>query len=181
MRAWHFTEMPYPNLPPIDSLSTMRVSLANKHFDPKIGADLYNRYLDEHMIADEAGLDLMGSEVKSLREGKANIQDSYAAVENGELWLINGFIPEFKMANRFNHEPRRKRKLLLHRREIDKLSAGVQREGLTVVPLKIFFTPVGRAKIELALAKGKKAADKRETSKERDWKRDKARLMRDRG
>lgn len=129
----------------------------------------------------EAGLDLMGSEVKSLREGKANIQDSYATVENGEFWLINGFIPEFRMANRFNHEPRRKRKLLLHRREIDKLSAGVQREGLTVVPLKIFFTPVGRAKIELALAKGKKAADKRETAKERDWKRDKARLMRDRG
>lgn len=129
----------------------------------------------------EAGIELLGSEVKSLREGRANIQDSYAAVENGELWLINGFIPEFKMANRFNHEPRRKRKLLLNRREIDRLSAGIQREGQTVVPLKIFFNPRGRAKIELALAKGKKAADKRESIKERDWKRDKARLMRDKG
>ena len=129
----------------------------------------------------EAGLELFGSEVKSLREGRANLQESYASVEGGELWLINAYIPEFKMANRFNHEPRRKRKILLKRREIDKLSAAIQREGLTVVPLKVFFNPRGRAKIEMALAKGKKAADKRESAKERDWKRDKARLMRDKG
>jgi SsrA-binding protein len=129
----------------------------------------------------EAGIELLGSEVKSLREGRANLQDSYAAVEGSELWLINGFIPEFKMANRFNHEPRRKRKLLLHRREIDKLGQGIQREGLTLVPLKIFFNPQGRAKVDLALAKGKKAHDKRETMKERSWQRDKARLMRERG
>ena len=129
----------------------------------------------------EAGLELMGSEVKSLREGRANLQDSYATMDNGELWLINAYIPEFKMANRFNHEPRRKRKILLHRREIDKLSGGVLRQGLTIVPLKIFFTPRGRAKIDLALAKGKKAHDKRETLKERSWQRDKSRLMRERG
>jgi SsrA-binding protein len=129
----------------------------------------------------ETGIELMGSEVKSLREGRANLADSYASVEGGELWLINSFIPEFKMANRFNHEPRRKRKLLLHRREIDKLGQGVNREGLTLVALKIFFNPQGRAKVDLALAKGKKAHDKRETLKERSWQRDKQRVLRDRG
>lgn len=129
----------------------------------------------------EGGLQLLGSEVKSLREGRANLQDSYATVDNGELWLLNAYIPEFKMANQFNHEPRRKRKILLHRREIDKLAGGVLRQGLTIVPLKIYFTPRGQAKIDLALAKGKKAHDKRETLKERSWQRDKSRLMRERG
>jgi SsrA-binding protein len=129
----------------------------------------------------EAGIELLGSEVKSLREGRANIGDSYASVEEGQLWLINGFIPEFKMANQFNHEPRRKRKLLLQRRQIDKLASGVSREGLTVVPLKIYFNPVGFAKVDLALAKGKKSHDKRESDKARTWQRDKSRVMRERG
>jgi SsrA-binding protein len=150
--------------------------------DQKVVADNRRARFDYAIIDTfEAGIELLGSEVKSLREGRANIGDSYASVEDGQLWLINGFIPEFKMANQFNHEPRRKRKLLLHRRQIDKLSSGVLREGLTVVPLKIFFNPAGFAKVDLALAKGKKGHDKRETDKARAWQRDKARVMRERG
>lgn len=150
--------------------------------DQKVVADNRRARFDYAIIDTfEAGIELLGSEVKSLREGRANIGDSYASVEDGELWLINGFIPEFKMANQFNHEPRRKRKLLLHRRQIEKLGAGVTREGLTVVPLKIFFNPIGFAKVDLALAKGKKSHDKRESDKARSWQRDKARVMRERG
>ncbi|MFG1205929.1 SsrA-binding protein SmpB [Xanthobacter flavus] len=129
----------------------------------------------------EAGISLTGTEVKSLRTGKATIGESYAAQKAGEMWLYNAYIPEYLEANRFNHETRRPRKLLLHKRQIAKLGQAVEREGMTVVATKIYFNDRGRAKVELALAKGRKAHDKREASKERDWARDKARLMRERG
>jgi SsrA-binding protein len=129
----------------------------------------------------EVGIQLTGTEVKSLRANKANIAESYVQVKNGELWLINANIPEYTLGNRFNHEPRRTRKLLAHGREIARLFQGTSRDGLTIVPLKIYFNERGRVKLEIALAKGKKKHDKRETSKERDWQRDKARLLRERG
>ena len=129
----------------------------------------------------EAGLALTGTEVKSLREGRSNISDSYAGERGGELWLYNAYIPEYLQANRFQHETRRPRKLLLHKREIDRLTGAVQRDGMTVVPLKIYFNDRGRAKVELALARGKKLHDKRETEKKRDWNREKARVLRDKG
>ena len=129
----------------------------------------------------EAGLALTGSEVKSLRNGRANIAESYAAVEGDEIVLVNADIPPYAQANRFNHEPRRPRKLLLHRKEIDRLIGAVQREGRTIVPTKLYWNDKGMAKLELALAKGKKLHDKRDTAAERDWQRDKARLMKDLG
>ncbi|MDA7948258.1 MAG: SsrA-binding protein SmpB [Hyphomicrobiaceae bacterium] len=129
----------------------------------------------------EAGLVLSGTEVKSLRTGKANISDAYASEEGGELFLYNAYIPEYLQANRFNHSPRRPRKLLLHRREIHKLIVGIQREGMTVVPLKLYFNDRGIAKLELALAKGRKLHDKRQVERKRDWDRQKARLMREKG
>ena len=139
------------------------------------------RFNYEIMDTYEAGLVLTGTEVKSLREGKANIAESYASDEDGEIWLINSYLPEYLQANRFNHEPRRRRKLLLSKREMHRLQNAVNREGMTLVPLKIYFNDRGRAKLELALAKGKKLHDKRETSKERDWNRQKSRLLKDRG
>ena len=129
----------------------------------------------------EAGIALQGTEVKSLRFGEGTIAESYAEVKGNEVWLINSNIPEFSHGNRHNHEPRRPRKLLLNGREINKLHAGVMRQGMTLVPLSVYFNSRGRAKVELALAKGKKAHDKRESIKERDRKRDKQRLMKDRG
>jgi len=129
----------------------------------------------------EAGLVLTGTEVKSLREGKANIAESYATEEDGELWLINSYLPEYLQANRFNHETRRRRKLLLNKKEVRRLIGAVQREGMTLVPLKIYFNDRGRAKLELALGRGKKLHDKRETEKKRDWDRQKARLLREKG
>ena len=129
----------------------------------------------------EAGLMLTGTEVKSLRMGKANIAESYAAVEGNEIVLVNADIPPYTQANRFNHEPRRPRKLLLHRRQIDRLMGAVNREGLTIIPTKLYWNDKGVAKLEIGLAKGKKLHDKRETAAERDWQRDKARLMRDKG
>jgi len=138
----------------------------------------FDYFLDDAM---EAGLALTGSEVKSLRAGKANIAESYAAVEGRDIVLINADIPPYKMANRFNHEPRRPRKLLLHRRQIDRMIGAVQKEGQTLIPLKLYLNESGKAKVELALAKGKKLHDKRETSAKRDWQRDKARLLRDKG
>ena len=137
------------------------------------------RFSYEVLDTIEAGLVLTGTEVKSLRQGQANIQDSYASVEGGEIWLINSYLPEYLQANRFNHEPRRRRKLLLSAREINRLRSGINREGMTLVPLKIYFNEQGRAKMELALAKGKKLHDKRETEKERDWNRQKSRLLKD--
>jgi SsrA-binding protein len=129
----------------------------------------------------EAGIALTGTEVKSLRIGKAQIADSYAAEHDGELWLYNSYIPEYLQASRFNHVTKRPRKLLMHRREINKLIGAVEREGMTVVPLKLYFNPKGRAKIELAVARGKKLHDKRETEKARSWQRERARLMREKG
>lgn len=129
----------------------------------------------------EAGLQLKGTEVKSLRIGTANIAESYASEENGEIVLINSNIPEYDQGNRFNHEPRRPRKLLLHKREIAKMLQGVQRDGMTIVPLKLYFNDKGIAKLAVALARGKKNYDKRQDAKKRDWQRDKARLMRERG
>ncbi len=138
----------------------------------------FDYFLEESF---EAGLALTGTEVKSLRGGRANIAESYAAVEGRELMLVNADIPPYGQANRFNHEPRRPRKLLMRRRQIDKLIGAVQREGRTLVPVKLYFNEKGLAKLEVALAKGKKAHDKREASAERDWQRDKARLLREKG
>ncbi len=129
----------------------------------------------------EAGIALTGTEVKSLRSGKATLGEAYAGPSGNDLMLFNVFIPEYLEANRFNHDTKRPRRLLLHRRQIDKLIGATQRQGYTVVPLKIYFNERGRAKVELGLGKGKQAHDKREATKERDWKRDQARLLRDRG
>lgn len=129
----------------------------------------------------EAGIILEGSEVKALRAEGANIAESYASVEKGELWLINSYIAPYKQAKTFGHEERRHRKLLVSRRELSQLWNGTQREGMTIVPLALYFNAKGIAKLRLGLAKGKKLADKRETEKKRDWQRQKARLLRDRG
>jgi SsrA-binding protein len=129
----------------------------------------------------EAGIMLTGTEVKSLRTGKATIAESYADSRGGEIWLINSNIPEYLQASRFNHEPKRPRKLLLHKNQVNKLAGAVEREGMTLVPLRLYFNERGRAKLELALARGKKLHDKRETIKERSWDRERARLMREKG
>jgi SsrA-binding protein len=129
----------------------------------------------------EAGIALTGTEVKSLRTGKATIAESYAGPSGEEFFLFNANIPEYLQANRFNHEPKRPRRLLLHRNQINKLLGATQREGFTVIPLKIYFNERGMAKVELGLGRGKKLHDKRETEKERSWNREKARLMRDKG
>jgi SsrA-binding protein len=129
----------------------------------------------------EAGIALKGTEVKSLRFGDGSIAESYAEVKGSEVWLVNSNIPEFSHGNRHNHEPKRPRKLLLHEREIRKLHGAVAREGMTLVPLSVYFNSSGRAKVERALAKGRKAHDKREHIKERDWKREAGRIMREKG
>ena len=129
----------------------------------------------------EAGIALTGTEVKSLRQGKATIAESYADARRGEIWLLNANIAEYLQGGRFNHAPKRARKLLLHRRQIRKLAGAVEREGMTLVPLKLYFNEKGRAKIELALARGKKLHDKRETEKKRSWERERGRLLRAKG
>ncbi|WP_061934180.1 SsrA-binding protein SmpB [Aureimonas sp. AU22] len=129
----------------------------------------------------EAGLVLTGTEVKSLRLGKATIAESYATEEDGEIWLINSYVPEYLQANRFNHEPKRRRKLLVHKTQRNRLAGAVQRDGMTLVPLKLYFNEQGRAKLELAVARGKNAPDKRESMKERDWNRQKQRVMKEAG
>src|SRR5258706_13266397 len=129
----------------------------------------------------EAGIALTGTEVKSIRNGKTTIAESYADSKNGEIWLINANIPEYLQANRFNHEPKRPRKLLLHKKQINRLMGAVEREGMTLIPLKLYFNERGRAKLLLAVAKGKKLHDKRESEKKRDWSREKGRLLRARG
>lgn len=129
----------------------------------------------------EAGIVLTGTEVKSLREGRATIGEAYAGEKDGELYLLNAFIPEYLSANRFNHEPKRARKLLVKRREMGRLIGAVTREGMTIVPLAIYFNKRGIAKVELALAKGRQTHDKRDAIKTRDWQRQKARLMREKG
>jgi SsrA-binding protein len=129
----------------------------------------------------EAGIALTGTEVKSLRFGEGSIAESYAEVKGSEVWLVNSNIPEFSHGNRFNHEPKRPRKLLLHEREINKMHAAVMRQGMTLIPLSVYFNDRGRAKVELAIGKGRKAHDKREHIKEQEWKRDAARLLKERG
>jgi len=138
----------------------------------------FDYFLEEKL---EAGIMLTGTEVKALREGRANIAESYVGVQGRDLALVNANIPEYGPANRFNHEPRRQRKLLLHRKELDKFISAAQREGRTLVPTKLYFNDKGLVKLEVALAKGKKAHDKRATEADRDWKREQGRLMRDRG
>ena len=140
----------------------------------------YHFFIEDNL---EAGIMLEGSEVKSLREGKANIAESYATVEGAELWLINSYIPPYSQAKSaaFSHDARRRRKLLVHKRELARLKAAIGREGMTLVPLKLYFNDKGIAKLEIGIAKGKKMADKRETEKRRDWAREKARLLRERG
>ena len=139
------------------------------------------RFSYEILDTVEAGLVLTGTEVKSLRRGQANIQESYASAEGGEIWLINSYLPEYFEASRFNHEPRRRRKLLLKRREMARLKQSINREGMTLVPLKIYFNDKGRAKVLVGVARGKKLHDKRETEKQRDWAREKGRLLKERG
>jgi SsrA-binding protein len=129
----------------------------------------------------EAGVALTGTEVKSLRSGKATIAESFAVSRDGELWLQNSNIPEYLQASRFNHAPKRPRKLLLHKRQLAKLIGAVEREGMTIVPLKLYFNLKGRAKVEIALARGKKLHDKRETERKRSWDRERSRLMRAKG
>lgn len=136
----------------------------------------HNYFIDDNF---EVGLVLTGSEVKSLRTGQANIAESFAEIKNGEAWLINAHIQPFEQGNRYNHEPRRPRKLLLHRKQLNKLQAAVQREGATLVPLRLYFNDDGRAKLDLGLARGKKMHDKRQTEKDRDWAKQKARFMKE--
>jgi SsrA-binding protein len=138
----------------------------------------YDYFVEERL---EAGIALTGTEVKSLRVGEGSIAESYAAVDGEELWLINSHVPEYSHGNRLNHHPRRPRKLLLKAREIARLQGAVTRQGLTLVPLSIYFNGAGRAKVELAVARGKKMHDKRDTEKERDWKREQGRLLRKHG
>jgi SsrA-binding protein len=129
----------------------------------------------------EVGVVLQGSEVKSLRQGGANIAESYASVEGDELWLVNSYVAPFNQAKTFGHDERRRRKLLVNRRELDRLAQGTSREGMTLVPLELYFNPRGIAKLKLGVAKGKKLVDKRDVEKKRDWQRDKARLLKARG
>ena len=136
----------------------------------------YEYYIEDTV---EAGIALTGTEVKSLRFGEGSIAESYAEVKNGEVWLVNSNVPEFSHGNRHNHVPKRPRKLLLKERQIAKFHGAVERKGMTLVPLSIYFNSRGRAKVELALAKGKNVADKRAVTKDRDWKRDQARIMRE--
>jgi len=154
--------------------------LAKKQEGRKVVAQnrkaLHEYFIDERY---EAGLVLSGTEVKSLREGRSTIGDAHAGEMQGDLWLFNAYIPEFHGGNQFNHETRRPRKLLMRRRQIESLKGAVQRKGLTVVPLSIYFNERGWAKVELGLARGKKLVDKREAEKERDWQRDKQRILRE--
>ena len=138
----------------------------------------FDYFLEDNI---EAGIQLLGTEIKALRDGRANIAESYVSPEGREVVLINADIPPYKQANRFNHEPRRPRKLLLHRKQIDRLIGAVQRDGQTIIPLRLYLNEDGKAKLEIALAKGKKLHDKRQATADRDWARDKARLMKERG
>jgi SsrA-binding protein len=150
----------------------------HKDLERKIAAENRKaRFNYEVITVYEAGIVLTGTEIKSLRGGRANIADSYAASAGSDFVLYNAYIPEYLQANRFNHETRRPRRLLMHRREINKLLGATEREGLTVVPLDIHFDDKGRAKVKLALARGRKLHDKREADKDRDWKREQGRLL----
>jgi len=143
-------------------------------------AALNRRARHDYLIEDtlEAGLVLHGTEVKSLRQGGASIAEAYADIERGELFLVNANIPEYKASAHFNHQPKRPRKLLLHKKQVNQLLGVIRREGMTLVPLAIYFNQRGRAKVELGLAQGKRKADRREAARDRDWQRNRARLMR---
>jgi len=143
-------------------------------------AALNRRARHDYLIEDtvEAGLVLHGTEVKSLRQGGASIAEAYADEQGGELFLVNANSPEYKASARFNHQPRRPRKLLLHRKQMNRLMGAVKREGVTIVPLALYFNERGRAKVELGLAHGKRKADRRQAERDRDWQRNKARLLR---
>ncbi len=144
----------------------------------KLIAENRRARFDYHIESDiEAGIMLLGSEVKSLRQGGSNIAESYASVEGGELWLINGYIAPYLPAKTWGHDERRRRKLLVSRKELSRLWTAVGREGMTIVPLKMYFNDKGVVKLKIGIAKGKKQADKRETSAKRDWDRQKARIM----
>jgi SsrA-binding protein len=168
--------------PPLDRTATLAYLdpiMADKS-DPnyKVIAENRRARFDYFIESDlETGIVLTGSEVKSLRTGQSNIADSYASVEGGELWLINGYIAAYKQAGVFGHEERRKRKLLVARRELSRLWQAVGREGMTLVPLVMYFNDKGRVKLKIGVAKGKKSADKRETEAKRDWNRQKERLL----
>jgi len=153
--------------------------MAKKETGNKIVAEnrkaRFNYYIEDTI---EAGIQLVGTEVKSLRSGKSSIAESYAEVKGGEMFLVNAYIPEYLEANRFNHETKRPRRLLLHKRQINRLMGAIERQGMTVVPLKVYFNERGRAKVEIALAKGKQLHDKRQSEKEKDWNREKGRLLR---
>ncbi len=157
--------------------------MAKKKRLPGRFAALNRKARHDYLIEEtfEAGVALVGSEVKSLRQGSANIADAYATMRRGELFLMSAYIAEYGQANRLNHEPRRPRKLLMHRQEINRLAGSIERKGMTLVPLSIYFNERGVAKIELGLARGKRAYDKRASEKERDWQRQKARVLRERG
>ena len=158
--------------------------MATPNDKPKIKVVAENRRARHDYFIDsdlEAGIVLEGSEVKSLRNGKANIAESYATVEGGELWLINGYIPAYAQAKTFGHDERRRRKLLVHLAELARLDQGVHRQGMTIVPLRLYFNERGIAKLQLGVARGKKLADKRDTAKKRDWQREKARLLKAHG
>jgi len=152
--------------------------MAKKETGSKIVAEnrkaRFNYYIEDTF---EAGIQLVGTEVKSLRGGKSSIAESYAEVKGGELFLVNAYIPEYLQANQFNHETKRPRRLLLHKKQINRLMGAIERQGMTVVPLKVYFNERGRAKVEIALAKGKQLHDKRQSEKEKDWNREKGRLM----
>ncbi|MBT8476653.1 MAG: SsrA-binding protein SmpB [Alphaproteobacteria bacterium] len=158
--------------------------MAQKKPDPnyKVVAENRRARFDYAIQSDlECGLQLMGSEVKSLREGQANIAESYATVEDGELWLVNSYIAPYEQAKTWGHEDRRRRKLLVSRKELSDLWNATQRKGMTLVPLVLYFNHRGKAKLKIGIAQGKKLADKRETSAKRDWNRQKARLMKEHG
>ncbi|NNK67450.1 MAG: SsrA-binding protein SmpB [Rhodobacteraceae bacterium] len=158
--------------------------MAQKKPDPnyKVVAENRRARFDYAIQSDlECGLQLMGSEVKSLREGQANIAESYATVEDGELWLVNSYIAPYEQAKTWGHEDRRRRKLLVSRKELSDLWNATQRKGMTLVPLVLYFNHRGKAKLKIGIAQGKKLADKRETSAKRDWNRQKARLMKKHG
>ncbi len=158
--------------------------MAGKADDGRKVAAENRRARHEYFVVEtyEAGIMLVGTEVKSLRRGQSNITESYASYEDGGLWLVNSYIPEYQQAGRFfQHDPRRKRKLLMNAAELKKLKLAVERKGMTLVPLELYFNAKGIAKLKLALAEGKKLHDKRESEKKRDWNREKARLMREKG
>lgn len=156
--------------------------MASPHHPERIAARnrkaRHNYFIEDSL---EAGIALLGTEIKSLRGGRGNIAEAYATEKDGEIWLYNCYIPEYHAGSHFNHEPRRARKLLLHRREIDRLIGAVEREGVTLVPLDIHFNARGIAKVQLGIARGKKKYDKRESEKARDWQRQKQRLLRAKG